>query len=122
MSARHSRLPGVEAVITADDFPDPGDRMANLGEGAVKLRDLRDICMARGKVLFKGQPVAAVAATSGHIAEEACKLIAVEYEVLPSVTDVVKAMQPGAPILHADLVTESMATDSSRPAAGEGRG
>src|SRR5262249_14118199 len=52
---------------------------------------------------------AAVAAANGHIAEEACKLIHVEYESLPCVTDVVKAMQPGAPILHDDLVTESMA-------------
>jgi len=32
----------------------------------------------------------------------------VDYEVLPRVTEVVKAMQPGAPILHDDLVTESM--------------
>lgn len=110
-------LPGVEAVVTAADFPDPGDRIANLGEGAVKLRDLSAICMARGKVLFKGQPVAAVAAANGHIAEEACKLIAVEYEPLPAVTDVVKAMQPGAPILHDDLVTESMAGEEKRDTA-----
>ncbi|MSQ94072.1 MAG: xanthine dehydrogenase family protein molybdopterin-binding subunit [Gemmataceae bacterium] len=102
-------LPGVEAVITSADFPDPGDRMANLGEGAIKLRDLSSNCLARDKVFYKGQAVAAVAAANGHIAEEACKLIQVEYEVLPSVTEVVKAMQPGAPILHDDLVTESMA-------------
>ena len=102
-------LAGVEAIITCEDFPDPGDRTANLGEGAIRLRDLSSNCLARDKVHYRGQAVAAVAAINGHIAEEACKLIQVEYEVLPSVTDVVKAMQPGAPILHDKLVTESMA-------------
>jgi xanthine dehydrogenase molybdenum-binding subunit len=102
-------LPGVEAVITSADFPNPGNRTADLGEGAIKVAHLSSNCLARGTVLYRGQAVAAVAAVSGHIAEEACKLIQIEYEVLPNVTDVVKAMQPGAPILHADLVTESMA-------------
>jgi CO/xanthine dehydrogenase Mo-binding subunit len=107
--SRALALPGVEAVVTSADFPDPGNKMANLGEGAINLAHLSSNCLARGKVHYKGQAVAAVAATNGHIAEEACKLIAVEYEALPGVTDVVKAMQPGAPILHDDLVTESMA-------------
>ena len=102
-------LPGVEAVVTSADLPDPGDRMANLGEGAIKLRDLSSNCLARDKVLYKGQAVAAVAAVNAHIAEEACNLIQIEYEPLPSVTEVVKAMAPDAPILHADLVTESLA-------------
>jgi xanthine dehydrogenase molybdenum-binding subunit len=102
-------LPGVEAIITSADFPDPGDRMANLGEGAINLRHLSSNCLARDKVHYRGQAVAAVAATSAHVAEEACKLIKVDYEILPCVTEVVQAMQPGAPILHADLVTESMA-------------
>jgi CO/xanthine dehydrogenase Mo-binding subunit len=102
-------LPGVQAVVTSADMPDPGDRIANLGEGAVNLRHLSSNCLARGKVHYKGQAVAAVAAINGHVAEEACKLIQVEYEVLPSITDVVKAMAKGAPILHDDLVTESMA-------------
>ncbi len=102
-------LPGVEAIITSADFPDPGDKIANLGEGAVNLRHLSSNCLAHDKVFYKGQAVAAVAAINAHIAEEACKLIDVEYEVLPVIIDVVKAMQPGAPILHDDLVTESMA-------------
>ncbi|MSU77073.1 MAG: xanthine dehydrogenase family protein molybdopterin-binding subunit [Gemmataceae bacterium] len=107
--SKAAALPGVEAIITSADFPDPGDKIAHLGEGAVNLRHLSANCLARDKVLYKGQAVAAVAAINAHIAEEACKLIVVEYEALPVVTDVVKAMQPGAPILHDDLVTESMA-------------
>jgi len=101
-------LPGVEAVVTAADFPNPGDKIAELGEGAVNLRHLSSNCLARGKVLYKGQAVAAVAAVSPHVAEEALKLIAVEYEPLPHVTDVVEAMRDGAPLLHDDLVTESL--------------
>jgi CO/xanthine dehydrogenase Mo-binding subunit len=115
-TSKAAALAGVEVVITAADFPDPGNRIADLGEGAIKVAHLSSNCMARGKVVYKGQPVAAVAAINGHIAEEACKLIQVEYEVLPCVTDVVKAMQAGAPILHDDLVTESMAAEPSPPA------
>lgn len=107
--SRALALPGVEAVVTSADFPEPGDKIADLGEGAVKLKHLSANCLARDKALYKGQAVAAVAAINGHIAEEACKLINVEYEVLPSITDVTKAMQAGSPILHHDLVTESMA-------------
>src|SRR5881296_1307011 len=39
------KLPGVEAVLTSDDFPDPGTRVAELGEGAVRLNDLSSNCM-----------------------------------------------------------------------------
>jgi CO/xanthine dehydrogenase Mo-binding subunit len=101
-------LPGVEAVVTCADLPDPGNRIAELGEGAINLSHLSSNCLARGKVLYKGQAVAAVAATSGHIAEEALKLIQVEYEPLPHVTEVCAAMKDGAPLLHDDLTTESL--------------
>jgi CO/xanthine dehydrogenase Mo-binding subunit len=101
-------LPGVEAVVTSADLPEPGDKIAELGEGAVNLRHLSSNCLARDKVLYKGQAVAAVAAVSPHVAEEALKLIAVEYEPLPHVTDVVEAMSDGAPLLHEDQVTESL--------------
>src|SRR5438477_7225615 len=46
-------LPGVQAIATSADLPEPGDRMANLGEGAVRLRDLSANCLARDKVLYK---------------------------------------------------------------------
>jgi CO/xanthine dehydrogenase Mo-binding subunit len=100
------KVPGVEAVVTSADLPEPGDRIANLGEGAVNLRHLSSNCLAREKVLYHGHAVAAVAASNPHVAEEALALIKVDYEVLPPVTDVVKAMQPGAPILHPNLATK----------------
>ncbi len=111
--AKALALPGVEAVVTSADLPDPGDRVAELGEGAIKLHDLSSNCLARGKVLYQGQAVAAVAATSPHVAEEALKLIEVEYEVLPPVTDVTLAMREGAPILHAGMKTESLAAQGN---------
>jgi CO/xanthine dehydrogenase Mo-binding subunit len=101
-------LPGVEAVATSADMPDPGDRIAELGEGAINVRHLSSNCLARGKVHYKGQAVAAVAAVSPHLAEEALKLIKVEYEPLPPVIDVQAAMKDGAPLLHDDLFTESL--------------
>lgn len=108
------KLPGVVAVVTSADLPDPGSRVAELGEGAVNLRHLSGNCLAREKALYQGHAVAALAAVTAHLAEEALKLIKVEYEVLPPITDVRAAMKSGAPILHADLVTETLAPEPTR--------
>jgi xanthine dehydrogenase molybdenum-binding subunit len=108
------KMPGVEGVVTGDDLADPGDRIAELGEGAVKLHDLSSNCLARGKVYYQGHAVAAVAATSPHLAEEALRKIKVTYEPLPAVTDVRKAMADGAPILHDGMVTESLAKNGAK--------
>src|SRR5262249_36812516 len=101
--SKAAALPGVEAVVTAADFPDPGNKIAELGEGAINVKHLSSNCLARGKVHYKGQAVAAVAATSPHVAEEALKLIKADYEPLPPVLDVQAAMKDDAPLLHDDL-------------------
>ena len=63
-------LYGVKAVMTAADFPDAGSRTANLGElGEVLLKPMCDNVMASDKAVYHGHAVAAVAATSPHIAE-----------------------------------------------------
>src|SRR5690606_19914555 len=54
------------------------------------------------KVRHVGDRVAVVAAETPEIAQEALKLIKVDYEVLPAVFDPVEAMQPGAPVIHDD--------------------
>lgn len=108
-------LPGVMAIATSDDLPDAGDKIADLGEGAIVLRHLSNNVLAQGKVLYKGHAVAAVAATSAHVAEEAVGLIDVQYEPLPPVVDVLSAMKEGAPLLHEDLVTESMGKKADKP-------
>src|SRR6516165_10876585 len=86
--SKAAAMPGVEAVVTSADLPDPGDKIAELGEGAINVMHLSSKCLARGKVLYKGQAVAAVAARSAHIAEEALTQIVVEYEPLAPVLDV----------------------------------
>ncbi len=101
-------LPGVIAVATSKDLPDVGDKIADLGEGAIVLRHLSHNILAHGKALYKGHAVAAIAATSPQVAEEALGLIEVQYEPLPPVVDVLSAMKDGAPLLHDDLVTESL--------------
>src|SRR5688500_16366038 len=94
-------LPGVEAVVVGTDFP--GLDMDSPG-GATR-RFLIGNFMAVDKALFYGHPVAAVAASSIHVAEDALDLIEVEYEVLPPVMTAERAMAPDAPILHPHLRT-----------------
>lgn len=91
-TSKAEALPGVKAVITSADFPEIPQ---GTGWG-----DMSRNTIAREKALFDGHPVAAVAATSEQAAKRACKLIEVEYEVLPHVIDVEEAMAEGAPILH----------------------
>ena len=95
-------MPGVLAVMTGADLPEPGNRTIGAGEGAMALRDLCPMIMARDKVLFHAQPVAAVAATSPELAAAAAQVIEVVYEPLPVVTDCHQALAADAPILHHD--------------------
>jgi carbon-monoxide dehydrogenase large subunit len=89
-TSRARALPGVLAVLTAQDLPNilVGRRMFDMP------------MLARDRVRFIGEKVAAVAAVDPDIAEEALALIDVEYEDLPAVFDPVEAIQAGAPILH----------------------
>ena len=113
-TTKAAALPGVKAVITGRDFPEAGDKIVDLGEGPARLKYIRDNVLATNKVLYSGHPVAAVCATSIHIAEEALDLIEVEYEVLQSVLDVREAMQEGAPQLHEDMTTKEFGEDTGR--------
>ncbi len=98
-TSKAEAYPGVKAVVTAADIIDfPTDTSVMLG-----IQDMRWMCrnvMAREKALFHGHPVAAVAAMSEAIAAEACKLIEVDYEVLPWAIEIEDALKPDAPILH----------------------
>jgi xanthine dehydrogenase molybdenum-binding subunit len=96
-------LAGVKAIVTSADLPEAANKLEQAGEMAINPHYLSMNILARGKVLYDGHAIAAVAATSPHIAEEALRLIEVEYEVLPPVMTVDAAMKPGAPILLADL-------------------
>ena len=91
-------LPGVKAVVTKDDFAPRDDDLA----------DVLVNVMARDKALYHGHAVAAVAATSVQVARKALALIAVDYEVLPHVTDVDEAMKPNAPVIRDGLITKGV--------------
>ncbi len=94
-------LPGVACVLTADDLPD-GKLITDMpGQTGQERRKESDapVLAARG-VRFVGEPIALVAAETLAIAEQALKLIEIEYEVLPGVFDPLEAIKPGAPIIH----------------------
>jgi CO/xanthine dehydrogenase Mo-binding subunit len=110
-------LPGVEAVVTSADLHDPGNTIAELGEGAINLRHLSCNILAREKALYKGHAIAAVAAANPHVAEEALSLVRVDYEILPPVLEVRAAMTADATLLHDDLVPKrKKGTEASGPA------
>jgi 4-hydroxybenzoyl-CoA reductase alpha subunit len=90
-TSRAKSLPGVKAVITAEDIPD------------LRIGWARDHPVLKaGKVCSVRDEVAAVAAVDEDTALEALDLIRVEYEELPGVFDPEEAMKPGAPIIHAE--------------------
>jgi len=107
--ARAAALKGVLAVVTAADFPElPLGASVPAGETGYDMWMVAQVNMARHKVFWVGQPVAAVAAIDPHVAEAALKLIDVHYEVLPAVLDIAAAMRPDAPVLHEHLVTKGI--------------
>jgi CO/xanthine dehydrogenase Mo-binding subunit len=108
-------LPGVKAVITSKDLPAAQDKIEDLGEGAINLKYLSDNIMAGDKALYHGHAVAAVAAITSQIAEDALKLIRVEYEPLPPVMTLEAATAEGATILLPALRTDEMGETGSEP-------
>ncbi len=95
-------MPGVDATLTGDEVrelqrepfmqiaPEPGG-------------NVRDYCLAVGKVRYAGEPVALVLAESREAARDAAELVEVEYEPLDAVVDAEAAIQPGAPLLHEEV-------------------
>jgi len=93
--SRARKLTGVKAVITGQDT-------VGVKHGFVETPryPADQYVLAMDRVRYIGEEVAAVAATDPYIAEEALRLIRVEYQILPAVFDPEKAMQPGAPEIH----------------------
>ncbi len=91
---RARRMPGVHVAIAGDDMP------FLHGESFVD-----EPFLARGRVRYKGEAVAAVAAVDEETAAAALDLIEVEYEDLPAVFDPIEAVRPDAPLIHPDIQT-----------------
>ena len=121
-------LPGVRAVVTGADFPPVRHEIIHAGAaGVLNVREMSENCMATDKVLYDGHALAAVAADSPHVADEAVNLIEVEYELLPPVMDVRAAMAADAPVIHEDFhpggfiaPTEKYLPNASRVQLGSG--
>ncbi|MFO7297139.1 MAG: xanthine dehydrogenase family protein molybdopterin-binding subunit [Pseudomonadota bacterium] len=108
-TSRAEALKGVLAVVTAADFVDvPFGATVTMGDAGFDVWVVAQANMAREKVFWVGQPVAGVAAVDEHVAEEALKLIEVDYEPLPPVVDLAKAIEPDAPVLHSNVFTKGV--------------
>ena len=112
-TSRAEALEGVRGVVTGKDLPETPnitgqDRKVTLGELSTDLKYLREGILARDKVLYKGHPIAAVAAISPHVAEEATGLIEVEYETLDPVLSAPDGMKADAPLIVEDLQTDEL--------------
>ncbi len=97
-------LKGVLAVVTAADFPEiKPNTIIPFGETGADAWVSAVIVLARDRVHWRGQPVAAVAAVDAHVAKAALDLIEVTYEPLPHVLSIADAMRADAPLLNPDL-------------------
>lgn len=101
-------MDGVQAVITAADFPDTADKIVQTYRGPIPQDWHRDHLMASDTVLHRGQPVAALCANDPHVAEDALALIKVDYEVMTPVLSIDEATSPSAPILFDNEICASI--------------
>ena len=102
------KTPGVLGVITSKDMPETEDKMIDLGEGDENPRWTSNRLMASTKVIYRGHPVAAVAAADRYVAEEAAKKVKVEYEILPVHNDVDSALADQAEIIIDGMVGDDL--------------
>ncbi len=107
-TSKAAAVKGVKSIVTSADFPEQKFGYVGPDRVAVNFWHTTRNIMAREKVLYEGHAVAAVAAISPSIAEEAMRLIEVTYEVLPHVIDVDAAMAPDAPLLFDDMITRGV--------------
>src|SRR5882672_6521061 len=114
-TSKAAALPGVKAVVTAADFPDHKFEYVGPERVAQNFWHMTRNVMAREKALYEGHAVAAVAAISRSVAEEAASLIDIDYEVLPHVIDVDEAMKPDAPLLFEDMITRGVEPAPTAP-------
>ncbi|WP_315724940.1 MULTISPECIES: xanthine dehydrogenase family protein molybdopterin-binding subunit [unclassified Bradyrhizobium] len=121
-SAAARDIPGVEAIYTGADLV--ADDIGSIPTLAIfKRPDGKPMTVPPRRLLaheivrYTGEAVAAVVATSRVIAQEAAEAIVVDYEVLPAVTDPVKAIEPGAPAVWAEAPDNIVAAMSYGDAA-----
>jgi aerobic carbon-monoxide dehydrogenase large subunit len=112
------QAPGVLTVLTGEDVKD----RLGVVPVAAQLPDMKvpkHYSLAVGKVRYVGEPVAVVAAESRYAAQDAVALIDVDYEPLPAVIDIEKAVEPGAPVIHEEVGSQEEAREDATEGAAE---
>ncbi|MGZ5845166.1 MAG: xanthine dehydrogenase family protein molybdopterin-binding subunit [Xanthobacteraceae bacterium] len=105
-------LPGVLAVLTLDDLAPvlAKRRMLRHSNSGTPLERYWSFALADGETSYVGEAVALVLAVNRYVAEDAAALVAVDYDVLPSVADCRAAVAPAAPAVRRELNTNVAAT------------
>jgi carbon-monoxide dehydrogenase large subunit len=100
-------MPGVHAVLTADNLPPrmAGGQIPMLVPNPLIKTPRTQLALARHEVCYVGQTIAVVIADSRYLAEDAAAAVAVDFEVLPAVSDCRDAARPDAPRAHSDLAS-----------------
>jgi putative selenate reductase molybdopterin-binding subunit len=112
-------IPGVYAVLTFEDAP---DRLFSTARHEKAWMDPDDTRVLDDVVRFIGQKVAAVVAETEAAAEEGCRRLKVDYDILPAVVDPAQAITPGAPLLHEDKTQAQRVTNAGRNIVAEAHG
>lgn len=107
-TSRARALPGVHAVLTAEDL-----KPLKLHWMPTLAGDVQAV-LADGKVCFQNQEVAFVVADDRYIAADAAELVEVDYEELPAVIDPFRALEPNAPVIREDLAGKDVGAHGPR--------
>jgi hypothetical protein len=110
---------GVQMVLTSEDAP---SLLFSTARHEKAWMDPDDTLVLDKVVRFIGQKIAAVVAETEAAAEEGCRRLKVEYEILPAIFDPAQAIAPGAPVLHGDKTPEQRVTNGPRNIVAETHG